>query len=146
MRGKMAEFRGGARAIFTIPINYQKAKIANSEYIFKVRASRAGNLSPEHDMANTKNTGAAKRSGARKLSTRRAQMSTDLERHVNAPGRAALVKQVREKIKRLGITYIYFQFVSVTGASSARAFRPITGSASPSAAFNWSTAPPPTCS
>jgi glutamine synthetase len=40
---------------------------------------------------------------------------TDLERHVNAPGRADLVKQVREKINELGITYIYFQFISVTG-------------------------------
>jgi len=40
---------------------------------------------------------------------------TDLERHVYAPGRAALVKQVREKIDELGITYIYYQFVSVTG-------------------------------
>ncbi|MGF1608540.1 MAG: glutamine synthetase family protein [Kiloniellales bacterium] len=40
---------------------------------------------------------------------------TDLERHVNAPGRARLVKQVREKIKELGITYIYYQFISVTG-------------------------------
>jgi glutamine synthetase len=40
---------------------------------------------------------------------------TDLERHVNAPGRAALVKQVREKINELGITYIYYQFISVTG-------------------------------
>ena len=40
---------------------------------------------------------------------------TDLEKHVNAPGRAKLVKQVREKINELGITYIYFQFISVTG-------------------------------
>ena len=40
---------------------------------------------------------------------------TDLERHVHAPGRAELVKQVREKINALGITYIYYQFVSVTG-------------------------------
>jgi glutamine synthetase len=40
---------------------------------------------------------------------------TDLEAHVDAPGRAELVKQVREKINELGITYIYFQFVSVTG-------------------------------
>ncbi len=40
---------------------------------------------------------------------------TDLEAHVNAPGRADLVKQVRSKIKELGVTYIYFQFISVTG-------------------------------
>lgn len=54
---------------------------------------------------------------AKKTAAGRARggMSTDLERHVNQPGRAALVKQVREQIKRLGITYIYFQFVSVTG-------------------------------
>ena len=40
---------------------------------------------------------------------------TDLEAHVNAPGRADLVKQVREKINELKIDYIYYQFVSVTG-------------------------------
>ena len=40
---------------------------------------------------------------------------SDLEAHVNAAGRSDLVKQVREKINQLGIQYIYFQFVSVTG-------------------------------
>ena len=40
---------------------------------------------------------------------------TDLEAHVSAEGRDDLVKQVRSKIKELGITYIYFQFISVTG-------------------------------
>jgi glutamine synthetase len=40
---------------------------------------------------------------------------TDLEQHVERPGRAELVKQVREKINELGIDYIYFQFISVTG-------------------------------
>ncbi len=51
----------------------------------------------------------------KKRTTRRAQTSTDLECHVNARGRKELVKQVRAKINKLGITYIYFQFVSVTG-------------------------------
>ena len=41
--------------------------------------------------------------------------STDLERHVNGPGRADLVKQVREKINELNIDYVYYQFISVTG-------------------------------
>ncbi len=40
---------------------------------------------------------------------------TELEAHVNRPGRKELVKQVRAKIKQLGISYIYYQFVSVTG-------------------------------
>jgi glutamine synthetase len=40
---------------------------------------------------------------------------TPLEAHVKADGRAELVKQVRAKIKELGITYIYYQFISVTG-------------------------------
>ncbi|HTV52363.1 MAG TPA: glutamine synthetase family protein [Steroidobacteraceae bacterium] len=40
---------------------------------------------------------------------------SDLEAHVNAAGRAELVQQVREKIDQLGIQYIYYQFVSVTG-------------------------------
>ena len=38
---------------------------------------------------------------------------TDLEKHVNQPGRAKLVKNVREKINELGITYIYYQFIHV---------------------------------
>ena len=42
-------------------------------------------------------------------------MATDLEKHVNADGRSELVKQVRDKINSLGIKYVYFQFVSVTG-------------------------------
>jgi glutamine synthetase len=40
---------------------------------------------------------------------------SDLEAHVSAPGRADLVKQVREKIASLNISYIYYQFISVTG-------------------------------
>ena len=40
---------------------------------------------------------------------------TDLEAHVSAKGRDELVKQVRHKINELGIQYIYYQFVSVTG-------------------------------
>jgi glutamine synthetase len=40
---------------------------------------------------------------------------TDLEAHVAADGRADLVEQVRSQIDSLGITYIYYQFVSVTG-------------------------------
>ena len=34
---------------------------------------------------------------------------TDLDKHVNQPGRAKLVKQVRAKINELGIEYIFFQ-------------------------------------
>ena len=33
---------------------------------------------------------------------------TDLEKHVNQPGRSKLVKQVRAKINELGIEYIFF--------------------------------------
>jgi glutamine synthetase len=40
---------------------------------------------------------------------------TDLEAHVAADGRADLVEQVRSQIDSQGITYIYYQFVSVTG-------------------------------
>ena len=40
---------------------------------------------------------------------------TDLEQHVNQAGRKELVKKVRAKINELGIEYIYYQFVSVTG-------------------------------
>jgi len=40
---------------------------------------------------------------------------TELDKHVNAPGRAELVQQVRERIDALDIQYIYYQFISVTG-------------------------------
>ena len=43
---------------------------------------------------------------------------TDLEKFVNQPGRDKLVKEVRKKINDLGITYIYYQFISVTGQNS----------------------------
>ena len=42
-------------------------------------------------------------------------MVSDLEAHVEADGRAELVKEVRRQIDKLGIDYIYYQFVSVTG-------------------------------
>ena len=37
---------------------------------------------------------------------------TDLEKYVNEDGREELIKQVREKIDELGVTYIYYQFIS----------------------------------
>ena len=39
----------------------------------------------------------------------------ELEDHVRAVGRDELVRQVRAKIDELGVTYIYYQFISVTG-------------------------------
>ena len=42
-------------------------------------------------------------------------MATDLERFVEADGRADAVKEVRQKIDAAGVTYVYYQFVSVTG-------------------------------
>jgi glutamine synthetase len=42
-------------------------------------------------------------------------VATDLERFVEADGRAELVKEVRRRIDAEGITYIYYQFASVTG-------------------------------
>ena len=46
---------------------------------------------------------------------RRTLVATDLERFVSAPGRDELVKNVREQIDAAGVTYIYYQFISVTG-------------------------------
>ena len=39
----------------------------------------------------------------------------EIEEHVRAEGRDELVRQVRGKIDELGISYIYYQFISVTG-------------------------------
>ena len=40
---------------------------------------------------------------------------TDLEAYVGAKGRDKWVKDARVKIDELGISYIYYQFISVTG-------------------------------
>jgi glutamine synthetase len=40
---------------------------------------------------------------------------SDVDAYVSTPGRADAVRKVREQIKKLGITYIYYQFISVTG-------------------------------
>lgn len=57
--------------------------------------------------ASAKSTAPARR--------RKNVQSMDITKYVNAPGRDKLVKEVRQKIKELGITYIYYQFISVTG-------------------------------
>ncbi len=49
------------------------------------------------------------------MARKRKGTATDLERFVDADGRAALVAQVAKRIKDEGITYIYYQFPSVTG-------------------------------
>jgi len=53
---------------------------------------------------------------------------TDLEQHVNAPGRDKLVKEVKAKIDALGIRYVYYQFVSVTAVLLVKVFLLVTGS------------------
>ncbi|MBW3603783.1 MAG: glutamine synthetase [Actinobacteria bacterium] len=42
-------------------------------------------------------------------------VATDLERFVGREGRDESIKEVRAKIDAAGVTYIYYQFVSVTG-------------------------------
>ena len=42
-------------------------------------------------------------------------MATDLERFVDAEGRDQLVDEVRRRIDAAGVTYVYYQFASVTG-------------------------------
>jgi len=49
---------------------------------------------------------------ARRTATRD---SMDIDGYVAQRGRAEMVKRVREKINQLGVTYIYYQFISVTG-------------------------------
>jgi len=46
---------------------------------------------------------------------------TDYHRDLEAPGRKELVKRVREKIDRLGVDYIYYQYVSITGRVMGKA-------------------------
>src|SRR6201995_1930410 len=47
--------------------------------------------------------------------TRRKHVATDLERFVEADGRDEQIAEVRRRIDAEGITYIYYQFISVTG-------------------------------
>ena len=42
-------------------------------------------------------------------------MATDLDRFVATEGRDALIADVRRRIDAEGITYVYYQFISVTG-------------------------------
>ena len=46
---------------------------------------------------------------------------TDLEKWLAEPNRDELVRQVREKIDRLGVHFIYYQYVSVTGRIMGKA-------------------------
>ena len=62
---------------------------------------------------------AAKKKAAKKKTARTRsaapRYSMAVEEYVNQPGRAEQVRDVRRKINALGITYIYYQFISVTG-------------------------------
>ena len=62
---------------------------------------------------------AAKKKAARKQTGRARpaspRRSMAVEEYVDRPGRAEEVRKVREQIDALGITYIYYQFISVTG-------------------------------
>ena len=72
--------------------------------------------------------------------------STDLERHVNQPGRADLVKKVREKINELNVDYIYYQFISVTGRIVGKGgTQRTTGNKLLNAVFSLFTDQPQTC-
>jgi len=61
-----------------------------------------------------KNSSAKASSGSSKKKLGKATKMA-LQEHVEQPGRARLVKEVRKKIDQLGIDYIYYQFISVTG-------------------------------
>ncbi len=47
--------------------------------------------------------------------TTESSLQTDLLAYVHSAGRTEKVRQVRAKIDELGIQYIYYQFISVTG-------------------------------
>ena len=47
-------------------------------------------------------------------------MATDIEQFVAQDERDAAIKEVRRQIDAEGVTYMYYQFVSVTGRISPR--------------------------
>ena len=61
---------------------------------------------------------------------------TDLDKHVNQPGRAKLVKQVRAKINELGIEYIFFNSYPSQVELLEKEFRLITGKEHAKKVFN----------
>lgn len=48
-------------------------------------------------------------------------MTMDIERHVGAAGRAERIREVRAKIDELGVRYIYYQYISITGRIMGKA-------------------------
>ena len=52
---------------------------------------------------------------------------TDLEKHVNKPGRDKLVKQVRAKINELGVEYIFFNLYPLQEELLVKVFLLTTG-------------------
>ena len=48
-------------------------------------------------------------------------MTKDVDAYAHAPGRADLIRAVREKIDALGIDFIYYQYISITGRVMGKA-------------------------
>lgn len=48
-------------------------------------------------------------------------MTKDVDAYAEAPGRADLIKQVRAKIDELGVDFIYYQYISITGRIMGKA-------------------------
>ena len=48
-------------------------------------------------------------------------MTTDIERHVGAPGRDERIREVRAKIDETGVRFIYYQYISITGRIMGKA-------------------------
>ena len=50
-------------------------------------------------------------------------MATDIEQFVDQDERDAAIKEVRRQIDAEGVTYMYYQFVSVTGRIMGKGMR-----------------------
>ncbi len=61
---------------------------------------------------------------------------TDLDKHVNQPGRSKLVKQVRAKINELGIEYIFFNLYQLQAELLGKEFQLTTGKEHVKKVFN----------
>ena len=57
----------------------------------------------------------AKKKASRGRAAPMRRPTQEVDEYANQPGRAEQVRKVRRKINELGITYIYYQFISVTG-------------------------------
>ena len=109
-----AEATGAGRALAAQPRRLRARPLRGGQCRLDTFArARVDTVSPAARVERARRRAAW--AATRRAQTRRAVVATDLERFVEADGRAERVKEVRQRIDAEGVTYVYYQFISVTG-------------------------------